>query len=63
MATFKIGENVRIIDSRGKSFLTYTVKEIKKSTDGKVLYLLRSEMESVVRLYYENNETLLERVI
>ncbi|HWY36311.1 MAG TPA: hypothetical protein VNX68_16820 [Nitrosopumilaceae archaeon] len=63
MATFKIGENVRIIDSHEKSFLTYTVKEIKKNTDGRVLYLLRSETESVVRLYYESKETLLERVV
>ncbi|HYL65595.1 MAG TPA: hypothetical protein VEU72_00410 [Nitrosopumilaceae archaeon] len=63
MATFKIGENVRIINSYKKSFLTYTVKEIKKSTDGRVLYLLRSETESVVRIYYESKETLLERVV
>jgi len=63
MATFKIGENVRIINSHKKSFLTYTLKEIKKTTDGRILYLLRSETESVVRIYYESKETLLERVV
>ena len=62
MATFKRGEKVRIIDNRKKSYSVFTIKEIKKGKDGTVLYLLKSQDDSALRLYYESRETLLERV-
>ena len=63
MSTFKVGEVVRIIDSLKRSYLTYAIKQIKKSRNGAVLYLLKSRDESVARLYYESKESLLERVV
>lgn len=62
MATFKRGEKVRIIDNRKESYTTFTIKDIKKSKDGTVLYLLKSQEDSALRLYYESKETLLERI-
>jgi len=62
MSTFKRGEKVRIIDSRKESYNSYTIKDIKKGKDGTVLYLLKSQEDSALRLYYESKETLLERL-
>ena len=62
MATFKRGETVKIIDNRKKSYTTFTIKDIKTSRDGTVLYLLKSQEDSALRLYYESKETLLERI-
>lgn len=62
MATFKRGETVKIIDNQKKSYTTFTIKDIKTSKDGTVLYLLKSQEDSALRLYYESKETLLERV-
>ena len=63
MATFTRGEIVRIIDNRKQSYTTFTIKDIKKSKDGTVLYLLKSQEDSALRLYYESKETLLERIV
>lgn len=62
MPTFNRGEKVRIIDNRKESYSTFTIKDIKKGKDGTILYLLKSEEDSALRLYYESKETLLERV-
>lgn len=62
MPTFKRGEKVRIIDDRKESYTLFTIKDMKKGKDGTVLYLLKSEEDSVLRLYYESKETLLERI-
>jgi len=61
---FNHGERVRLTESGedgpGK---IYIIKDIKKIRKGGVLYLLKSlEEESVLRLYYENKESLLERI-
>ncbi len=62
MSVFGIGEKVRIVESIGKSKI-YIIKEIKKVRKGGTLYLLKSlEENPVSRLYYENNESLLERI-
>jgi hypothetical protein len=62
MPTFKCGEKVRIIDGRKESYTSFTIKDIKKGKDGTVLYLLKSQEDSALRLYYESKETLLERI-
>lgn len=62
MSVFRRGEKVRIIDRRKESYTTYSIKDIKKGKDGTVLYLLKSQEDSVLRLYYESKETLLERI-
>ncbi len=62
MSVFGRGEKVRIIESAGKSKV-YIIKEMKKVRKGGTLYLLKSlEEKPVSRLYYENNESLLERI-
>lgn len=62
MSSFKKGEKVRIIESGKEPSVTYTIKDIKKS--GKItLYLLKSEEDPVLRLYYEDEKSLLERVV
>ena len=62
MASFRCGEIVRIVESERDSDQIYMVKNLKK-TRGGILYLLKSlEEEPVMRLYYENKESLLERI-
>ena len=59
---FSRGEMVRIIESERDSEKIYIVKNKKKTRNG-VLYLLKSlEEEPVLRLYYENSQSLLERI-
>jgi hypothetical protein len=56
-------EKVRIIESKRYSEEIYIIKDVKKVRKGGVLYLLKSlENDSVLRICYENNESLLERV-
>jgi hypothetical protein len=63
MLTFNRGERVRLLESDGQSFKIYIVKDIKKVRKGGVLYLLKSlEEDSVLRLYYEHEGSLLERI-
>ena len=41
----------------------YIIKDIKKTRNGGILYLLKSlEEKPVLRLYYEHKESLLERI-
>ena len=62
MPTFNRGERVRITKSEKDSNKIYIIKDMKKIRKGGVLYLLKSlEKRSVLRLYYENEESLLER--
>jgi len=63
MSTFNRGERVRVIEPERDSDKIYLVKDIKKIKSGGVLYLLKSlEEKPVLRLYYENKESLLERI-
>jgi hypothetical protein len=62
MAVFSSGEMVKIVEPERYSEKIYLVKNKKKTKNG-ILYLLKSvEEESVLRLYYENNQSLLERI-
>lgn len=62
MKTFNQGDMVRIVEGDGKFDTVYMIKEIKKVRKGGNLYLLRSITEDVSRLYYENNESILEKI-
>jgi len=61
MSVFKSGERVRIVEDVESK--VYKIKKIKKVRNGGILYLLKSlEKNSVMRLYYENKNLLLERI-
>ena len=63
MPRFNHGERVRLVESGEQPGKIYIIKDIKKIRKGGVLYLLKSlEEDSVLRLYYENKESLLERI-
>ncbi|MDE1765011.1 MAG: hypothetical protein KGI27_01930 [Thaumarchaeota archaeon] len=62
MNAFNRGDMVRITDSEKDADKIYTIKEIRKIRKGGMLYLLRSLDEDVLRLYYENKESLLEKI-
>ena len=63
MAIFTKGERVRIIEPEKNSDKVYIIKDIKKYKKGGILYLLRILDENhVLRLYYENSKSLLERI-
>jgi len=63
MSVFNSGERVRIIVPEQYSSKIYRIKNMKKIRNGGTLYLLKSlEENPILRLYYENNESLLERI-
>ncbi len=62
MNSLNPGDRVRIVSSEGDSEKIYTIKEIKKIRKGGVLYLLKSLDENIFRLYYEDKESLLEKI-
>ena len=64
MSVFGKGERVRIVESDGPSEKIYQIKGIKPFKKGRgTVYLLKSlEENSILRLYYENEISLLERI-
>lgn len=63
MSIFNRRERVRIVEPETDSKKIYIIKDMKKIRKGGILYLLKSlEEKSVLRLYYENQESLLERI-
>lgn len=63
MTQFSLGEIVRVTEPEKYSDKVYIIKEIKKIKRGGHLYLLKSFNEDeVLRLYYENNGSLMERI-
>ncbi len=62
MKMFDLGDIVRIADSQREFGRVYIIKKIKKIRKGGNLYLLKSLDEDVFRLYYENEESLLEKI-
>lgn len=62
MSVFSRGERVRIVESETKSDV-YMVKGAKKCRRGGTLYLLKLlDIDPVLRLYYETDKSLLERI-
>lgn len=62
MPNFDRSEKVRIIESERDSEV-YVIKDVKKVRKGGVLYLLKPlDNDTILRICYENNESLLERV-
>ena len=63
MSVFSKGERVRIIEQEKYSDYVYLIKNIKKYSKGGTLYLLKLLDENpVLRLYYESEKSLLERI-
>jgi hypothetical protein len=63
MSVFNRRERVRIVEPEIDSKKIYIIKDIKKIRKGGILYLLKSlEEKPILRLYYENEESLLERI-
>lgn len=62
MSVFSRGERVRIIESKTKSDV-YIIKSVKKYRKGGTLYLLKLlDANPMLRLYYETDKSLLERI-
>jgi len=59
---FKAGEVVRIVDSEKNTTLVYTIKKLKKSFDGTILYLLETASSPIKILFYESKKSHLEIV-
>ncbi len=62
MNSFKLGDMVRITDMEREEDKIYVIKEIKKIRKGGLLYLLKSLNDNILRLHYENQESLLEKI-
>lgn len=63
MATFNCGERVRMMESGRPSDKVFLIKRVKQCKKGGTLYLLKTlEEKSVLRLYYEKEESILERI-
>jgi hypothetical protein len=62
VSVFNRGERVRIADPQSETKV-YKIKDIRKIEYCGTLYLLKSlEENHVLRLYYEEDEFLLERI-
>ncbi|HEX5457174.1 MAG TPA: hypothetical protein VFX64_02180 [Candidatus Nitrosotalea sp.] len=63
MSIFLKGERVRIVEPEKKSDHVYIIKSIKRYGRGGTLYLLKLLDENpIMRLYYETDKSLLERI-
>lgn len=63
MSIFNRGEKVQIIESERDSSKIYVIKAMKKTRKNKILYLLKSlEEKPIMRLFYEDKKSLLERI-
>lgn len=62
MNIFSLGDMVRIAESEREFGKAYIIKEIKKVRRGGKLYLLKSLDEDILRLYYEDKKSLLQKI-
>lgn len=63
MSIFSKGERVRIVDLEKDSDNVYLIKGLKKYSKGGTLYLLKLLDENpILRIYYESEKSLLERI-
>jgi transcription antitermination factor NusG len=59
--SIKKGDHVKIIELEYSNTI-YKIKKLKKSEDGTKLYLLKSESSPISLLYYESEDSHLEKV-
>jgi hypothetical protein len=62
LSVFKHGERVKIIGEGEDPYKIYQIKKISRSDEGIILYILESEKDSISRLYYETEDSALERL-
>lgn len=62
LSAFKRGERVKIVGDGEDPHRIYNIKKIAKYHDETTLYILESEDNLVSRLYYETNNSCLERI-
>lgn len=63
MSVFNRGERVQIIETERESDKVYIIKAMKKTRKRGILYLLKSlEEKPIMRLFYEDKTSLLERI-
>ncbi len=61
-SVFKHGERVKIVGLGEDPYRIYRIKKISRSHDGITVYILESEIDSISRLYYETEDSALERL-
>ena len=59
--SFEIGDKVRIVENEKNENIVFEISKIKKSADGSLLYLLKRESSPITLLYYESDESYLEK--
>jgi len=59
---FKTGTIVKIVEMGKSSDTSYTIIKLKKSIDGTPLYLLKSDSNPIMLLYYESKSSHLEKI-
>lgn len=60
---FHLGDVVRIVEQKMDSNIVYKIIKIKKSKEGTVLYVLKSELDNKEVRYYEGNNSYLEKLV
>ena len=61
LTNFSKGEIVRIIECNKPSELVYKIRKVKKTNDGSVQYLLKSDESEITLLYHESINSHLEK--
>lgn len=62
ISVFKLGERVKIIGESEDPNKIYSIKRISKYHNEITLYILESESNQISRLYYETEDSSLERI-
>lgn len=60
---FKVGDSVRIVENGKSNDVRYTIIKLKKSSDEMPLYLLKSDSNPIMLLYYESKNSRLDKLI
>lgn len=60
---FHPGDIVKIVEQEMDFNISYKIIKIKKSKEGTVLYILKSESDNKEVLYYESDNSYLEKMV
>ncbi len=60
---FKVDDSVRMIENGKSNDIRYTIVKLKKSSDMMPLYLLKSDSNPIMLLYYESKNSHLEKLV